>query len=222
METSPERSFPLIGDCVGCESYVEVMPLIGCGSTIADSACKDRTTQIVTKSRRVTKTNYPPPIPLLARTGNLHARMPWVLRRHYTSDGRLILREERVRYHEYFRAHRSGGRLTLQLVPLEDNVFDLPIVDPDGDDDENNVSNSYLHSKEDIYQYHEEEEEEEKQNDEDDNIKEHPLLVSEFESTLSDISGAISGEWKCSCKTVSPSSSCIFGMPVHSLGPVIG
>jgi hypothetical protein len=54
--------------------------------------------------------------------------MPWVLKRYYTSDGRLILREEKVRRHEYFRAHRSNGRLTLHLVPLDDEVLAPPFV----------------------------------------------------------------------------------------------
>ncbi|ESW13125.1 hypothetical protein PHAVU_008G170000 [Phaseolus vulgaris] len=59
---------------------------------------------------------FPPPIPLLARTQNLAAHMPWVLKRYYTSEGRLILKEKKVKHHEYFRAHRANGRLTLHLV----------------------------------------------------------------------------------------------------------
>lgn len=78
---------------------------------------------------------FPPPIPLLARTENLPCRMPWVLKRHYTSDGRLILTEERVKRHEYFRAHRANGRLTLQLVPLDDDVWPTPVADDDDSDD---------------------------------------------------------------------------------------
>ncbi|KAK7321149.1 hypothetical protein VNO77_31465 [Canavalia gladiata] len=62
---------------------------------------------------------FPPPIPLLARTQNLASHMPWVLKRYYTSEGRLILKEEKVRHHEYFQAHRANGRLTLQLVPFD-------------------------------------------------------------------------------------------------------
>ncbi|KAJ4889623.1 structural constituent of ribosome [Raphanus sativus] len=69
---------------------------------------------------------FPPPIPLLAQTENLLPHMPWVLKRVVTSDGRLILREEKVRHHDYFRAHRSNGRLTLHLVPLDGDVFELP------------------------------------------------------------------------------------------------
>ena len=73
--------------------------------------------------RAMRQREFPPPIPLLARTENLPCHMPWVLKRHYTSDGRLILTEERVKHHEYFRAHRADGRLTLQLVPLDDEVW---------------------------------------------------------------------------------------------------
>ncbi|CAN8304466.1 unnamed protein product [Cochlearia groenlandica] len=82
---------------------------------------------------------FPPPIPLLAQTENLLPHMPWVLKRVVTSDGRLILREEKVRYHEYFRANRSNGRLTLQLVPLNDDVFELPQEPYYDNDDEHEV-----------------------------------------------------------------------------------
>lgn len=78
----------------------------------------------------------PPPIPSLARTENLPSHMPWILKRHYTTDGRLILTEEKVRHHEYFRAHRSNGRLRLQLVPLDDDVLVPPVACDDDDDDE--------------------------------------------------------------------------------------
>lgn len=85
------------------------------------------------------KKEYPPPIPLLARTENLHSHMPWVLKRYYTTDGRLILREERVKHHEYFRAHRSNGRLTLQLVHLEDVVLMHPLAANDRNDNQCSV-----------------------------------------------------------------------------------
>ncbi|CAI0446117.1 unnamed protein product, partial [Linum tenue] len=58
---------------------------------------------------------YPPPIPLLERRDKLAS---WVLKRHYTSDGRLVLTEDKActwGQHHYFRAHRSKGRLTLTL-----------------------------------------------------------------------------------------------------------
>lgn len=60
---------------------------------------------------------YPPPIPLLAQTGNKKGRMPWVLTREYV-DGRLILREVREERYEYFETTRDNGRLVLKLVHL--------------------------------------------------------------------------------------------------------
>ncbi|WZZ10787.1 hypothetical protein YC2023_096708 [Brassica napus] len=74
------------------------------------------------EARAAAAREFPPPIPLLAQTENLLPHMPWVLKRVVTSDGRLILREEKVRHHEYFRAHRANGRLTLDLVPLDDDM----------------------------------------------------------------------------------------------------
>ncbi|KAJ8504495.1 hypothetical protein OPV22_005381 [Ensete ventricosum] len=65
---------------------------------------------------------FPPPLPLLARTGKLTCHMPWILERIQEDDGRrLVIREVRVNRHEYFRASRSGGRLTLHLVELHDH-----------------------------------------------------------------------------------------------------
>ncbi|KAM7518615.1 hypothetical protein LguiB_017577 [Lonicera macranthoides] len=60
---------------------------------------------------------YPPPIPLLAQTGNKKGRMPWVLTREY-ADGRLILREVREERYEYFETTRDNGHLVLKLVHL--------------------------------------------------------------------------------------------------------
>lgn len=67
---------------------------------------------------REKKREFPPPIPCLAQTQNLASHMPYVLKRYYTDEGRLIIKEEKVKHHEYFHAHRENGRLTLQLVPL--------------------------------------------------------------------------------------------------------
>ncbi|KAJ4839927.1 hypothetical protein Tsubulata_008561 [Turnera subulata] len=67
------------------------------------------------------KKQYPPPIPLLARTGNLPGHMPWVLARHYV-DGKLILVEERVKHHDYFEARRENGTLTLKLISLDNTL----------------------------------------------------------------------------------------------------
>lgn len=128
----PPFSFPFIEDCIGNESCAHLMPLLEWSKGAADdeavpverSMMTRRTPRWETKERRKEK-EYPPLIPLLARTENLHSHMPWILKRTYTGDGRLILREVRVRHHEYFKAHRQDGRLTLQLVPLDDEIFDL-------------------------------------------------------------------------------------------------
>ncbi|XP_041013528.1 uncharacterized protein LOC121256718 [Juglans microcarpa x Juglans regia] len=85
------------------------------GNYYSKYCCGEREQRLVAWKKK----EFPPPIPLLARTGNLPSHMPWVLKRQYTSDGRLVLTEEKVRHHEYFRAHRANGRLTLQLVPLD-------------------------------------------------------------------------------------------------------
>ncbi|KAG6774178.1 hypothetical protein POTOM_021529 [Populus tomentosa] len=73
------------------------------------------------KQRYATRKKYPPPLPLLARTGNLPSHMPWILTRHYI-DGRLVLVEERVKNREYFEAQRENGRLVLNIVPLDDKI----------------------------------------------------------------------------------------------------
>ncbi|XXG39077.1 hypothetical protein AAC387_Pa01g0130 [Persea americana] len=65
---------------------------------------------------------FPPPIPFLARTGNLPCHMPWVMRR-IRDNGRLVIQEVLVKHHEFFRTHRTNGRLTLQLMHLDESVL---------------------------------------------------------------------------------------------------
>ncbi|KAK8624189.1 hypothetical protein V6N13_065542 [Hibiscus sabdariffa] len=105
----------LLGDYIGMEScfdFANSEPPCDCGSDCIREKREQRCRMTRTK-----KTEMPPPIP---------RRMPWVLKRYYTSDGRLILREEKVGSNEYFRAHRSNGRFILDLVPFDDhnNEFD--------------------------------------------------------------------------------------------------
>ncbi|KAH6828421.1 hypothetical protein C2S53_013822 [Perilla frutescens var. hirtella] len=66
-------------------------------------------------------TEYPPPIPMLVRAENLPSQMPWVMKKHRTSDGRLVITEERASRREYFQVHRSNGRLVLNLIPVNDD-----------------------------------------------------------------------------------------------------
>ncbi|CAN4122230.1 unnamed protein product [Withania somnifera] len=84
---------------------------------------------------------YPPPIPGLAKTENVpFSQMPWVMKRYYTSDGRLIIKEEKVERFEYLEAHRTNGRLMLNLVPLNDDGLDYSDEDNGNDDDGGDVS----------------------------------------------------------------------------------
>ncbi|KAJ7965664.1 protein FANTASTIC FOUR 1-like [Quillaja saponaria] len=132
----------LLGDYIGTESCLDLEnseEVVGLGhdDEISNSCCsvkkeaeeKEKETMVTTKKNK--KKEFPPPISLLARTENLASHMPWILKRYYTNDGRLILKEEKVRHHEYMKAHRANGRLTLQLVPLDDDhVMDSPPPPP--------------------------------------------------------------------------------------------
>lgn len=94
-------------DYIGTESCIDLQ-----NDIVVDHSCEISKTNnsAVLKSniKRKEKRVFPPPIP----------HMPWVLTRHYTTDGRLIITKQKVNHHEYFRAHRANGRLTLHLVPL--------------------------------------------------------------------------------------------------------
>lgn len=96
---------------------------------------RSREREMMMNSRR----EYPPPIPLLSRTGNLTCYMPWLLKRHYR-NGRLVLTEEKRKHHEYFEAYRENGRLVLDLVPLDDTFICCHSVrDENNDDDIENL-----------------------------------------------------------------------------------
>ncbi|KAL5982062.1 hypothetical protein ACLOJK_016131 [Asimina triloba] len=64
--------------------------------------------------------NFPPAMPLLAWTGNGNVQMPWVLKRSYTDNGRLVIHEVKVRRHDFFRASRADGRLTLHRMHMDE------------------------------------------------------------------------------------------------------
>ncbi|KAL3514053.1 hypothetical protein ACH5RR_026770 [Cinchona calisaya] len=121
-----------LGDCIGMESCDDLK------SSTHDEFCMAQRCQRSRRNnnQRLAKIEkeYPPPIPWLARTGNLPSHMPWIMKRYYTNDGRLIIKEEKVKRHEYFQAYRSNGRLILYLVPLDDYA----LVD-DHDDEEEEV-----------------------------------------------------------------------------------
>ncbi|CAN6880795.1 hypothetical protein F2Q69_00027322 [Brassica cretica] len=131
MLSRTSSSSSAVGDYIGTESCFDVLSADEENDVVSPQEPLNRfryggRRREEREARAAAAREIPPPIPLLAQTENLLPHMPWVLKRVVTSDGRLILREEKVRHHEYFRAHRSNGRLTLHLVPLDDDVFELP------------------------------------------------------------------------------------------------
>ncbi|KAL5078623.1 hypothetical protein RYX36_007044 [Vicia faba] len=48
------------------------------------------------------KKEFPPPIPCVAQTHNLASHMSYVLKRYYTDEGRLIIKEQKVKHHENY------------------------------------------------------------------------------------------------------------------------
>jgi len=112
------------------------------------------------KQRYATRKKYPPPIPLLARTGNLPGHMPWILTRHFI-DGRLVLVEERVKNHEYFEAQRENGRLVLNIVPLDDKITCSHFVSKNEEEKELQDVDSLEKNSDQEFDDDEEEEEEE-------------------------------------------------------------
>ncbi|CAA3002076.1 Hypothetical predicted protein [Olea europaea subsp. europaea] len=128
---------PELGDYIGVESCVEMKTDLDT-DVAGRNICLNNRRLIM--RRDTAEKNYPPPIPWLARTANFPSHMPWVMKKYYMSDGRLIIREEKVERHEYFEAHRSNGRLLLNLIPFEDDFLEEhgaeDEVTVDDDDDE--------------------------------------------------------------------------------------
>lgn len=169
------------------------------------------------RSSKKEKRVFPPPIPLLARTQNLACHMPWVLKRYYTSEGRLILKEEKVRYHEYFRAHRENGRLTLQLVPLDDGDVDEFEEEEATSTPHEEINDDTTHDLNIIVSNDRFEDEEDKSS----NVVVGDGVPVENDNVVGGGAGA-NGGLKClNCSSVrSSASSCIFGVPVHSIRTV--
>lgn len=237
---SSPASFAHVGDYIGMESCLDLkncedahMMMGGIGGGGGES--KAATTHVVHQSYRskrdqrwaMKKKEFPPPISLLARTENLPSHMPFVLKRYYTNDGRLILREEKVRHHEYFRAHRSNGHLTLQLVPLDDDDLFPSLADENKKDER------------DEQHYNAEQEEEAAAADSDAdadteadieaNIEEE-MLHKDIEGLIADAPvekdrtvgiGSNGGSGGClNYNSVIISSSCFLGLQVPAINPV--
>lgn len=101
------------GDFLGAESYLDFRADIEDIGQCDGGGFKR-------KERVKVKRELPPPLPWLARTESFPTvQMPWVMRRSYTDDGRLIITEEKAERCQYFRVHRSGTRLRMDLVQVQ-------------------------------------------------------------------------------------------------------
>ncbi|CAL0305545.1 unnamed protein product [Lupinus luteus] len=99
---------------IGTESCIDLQNEIDLNHL--DKSKTDTSVLIKSGRKKKEKKEYPPTISLLVGSNNNNNNMTWMMKRYYTSDGRLVLKEEKVKYHEYFRAHRDNGRLTLDLA----------------------------------------------------------------------------------------------------------
>ena len=196
MLSSPASSSPS-GDYIGLESCVDLRDdddddeLSSGNGGSERRGRRDRSREMNTMKRE-----FPPPIPWLAQTGNLLSHMPWVMKRYHTSDGRLIIRVEKVKHHEYFRAHRANGRLTLHLIPMDDDFYEEENQEAEAEeDDEGNADDDEKGEEEEI------EKEKEKEKEEKESVK-----SSCVEMNGRDGSG---GGVKCYMRSI---SSCMLGM----------
>ncbi|XP_009617618.1 uncharacterized protein [Nicotiana tomentosiformis] len=132
MQSSKNEHSLGLADYVGVESYVDLKSDLnlepykwfsGGGGGGFERREEERMAMKREKQKEKIEREYPPSIPWLSHTENLPtSQMPWVMKRYYTPDGRLIIKEEKVKRFEYFEAHRTNGRLMLNLVPLNDDV----------------------------------------------------------------------------------------------------
>ncbi|KAH7567799.1 hypothetical protein ACOSP7_010030 [Xanthoceras sorbifolium] len=234
MSPPSSPSFSHMGDYIGMESCVDLKSdeddvNVTTKGDEASKAFRSQRYQCKRDQRwAMKKREIPPPITLLARTENLPSHMPFVLKRYYTSDGRLILREERVRHHEYFKVHRSNGHLTLQLVPLDhDDIWVPPLADLEYQYDEQCKQEQVVEAELETGDSGEKNEFVDK-NDNVDKDTGHTAETVEkydcFESSPENESvgiGCNGGPNKClNYSSVIMSSSCFLGMPVTAIKSV--
>ncbi|KAI9165065.1 hypothetical protein LWI28_006890 [Acer negundo] len=120
-------SYSHISDYIGTES---------CGDLINNYDHQDHSSYRRLKMKKK-KIEYPPPM----------TPLPFVLKRNCTNDGRLILTKEK--HHGYMKAHRSNGRLTLELVvPLalddDSDSSSSGLVENDHDD---KIEEEFVHGQ---------------------------------------------------------------------------
>ncbi|CAI9771560.1 unnamed protein product [Fraxinus pennsylvanica] len=93
-----------LGDYIGAESCLEFVRDFNAFMPPADNVGSRRHRRVVEKEKK----EYPPPI------------SAWAMKKYSTSDGRVVIQEEKVKGKEYFEAHRANGRLILNLVTEDD------------------------------------------------------------------------------------------------------
>lgn len=226
MSPPPSPAFSHIGDYIGMESCLDMkkcedvhMMNVNASTTTMTAPTPTHTQHVRRRgsscsrnSRTKKAREIPPPISLLARTENLPYHMPFVLKRYHTNDGRLILREERVRHHEYLRAHRSNGHLTLQLVHLDDDYDDDALFPPFDDGNGNEHQYAQELAEERAAAEAEVEAKEEKEEEEIEG------LISQIPESSNDNEGI--GGMYLTYNNVIISSSCYLGVPVPAVKPV--
>lgn len=80
---------------------------------------------------RLNRESFPPPISCIGGNGK-----PFVSFRTYRENGRFILTEVRIPQQEFLRASRENGRLKLQLIHSDDDIFEDEEFDDDDEDEE--------------------------------------------------------------------------------------
>ncbi|KAL6566986.1 hypothetical protein OROMI_015390 [Orobanche minor] len=78
---------------------------------------------------RICRGDFPPPISCIGRSGK-----PWVYFKSYRQDGRFILKEIRIPTQEFLHACREDGRLRLQFIHSDDEIFE---------DEDDNIEERY-------------------------------------------------------------------------------
>lgn len=216
-------------DYIGNESCNDYIDFLSFDHDNALSPSKDNKKVRRCIRNKEEKKEFPPPIPFLAQTQNLASHMPYVLKRFYTNEGRLIIKEEKVKHHEYFHARRENGRLTLELVPLDHDDYNFFARSDEEEEEEEELASPPTSPHEEINDIHvhqsvvtndsfEEEEKDDQEDEDKDNVKKSfsDEVVVENENEI--IGGANSRGNCLNCK-VAPSG--IFGvMPLHPIRTV--
>ncbi|XP_045813506.1 uncharacterized protein LOC123907336 [Trifolium pratense] len=219
----PTEDYDFIGNesCIDFQSENDVFN-IDHQNTLTSSTDKKITRCIRYKDK---KREFPPPIHCLAQIENHASLMRYALTRYYTNEGRLIIKEEKL-HHEYIQSHRENGRLTLQLVSLDNEDDEEEEQDeqeeelaslPTSPQDINNVTFDQSVVINDGF----EEKEEENKDNTQKSVSISDEVVVENENEI--VGGANSRGNCLNCNSMISAPSGIFGvLPLHPLRIVRG